>query len=115
MKMIITNRTHQPFSYTPGPPTVFGDSVLVSSADSVDVAGVPTRGSGGWVYALDKNTGNILSSFETKSGVFGGFSGNRDCMYIGSGYRLPYGYSTGRSVFGWCADTSSPYAEVERE
>ena len=38
-------------------------------------------GSGGYVYALRKSDGGILSSFETKAAVVGGFSADQNCAY----------------------------------
>ena len=90
-------------SWGNGPATSVGDILLVTSADSVYMpslgSGGPTYGSGGYVYALSKSSGKILSSFETKAGVYGGFSVDSRCAFVGSGYTF---LSAGKGVYGWC-------------
>jgi polyvinyl alcohol dehydrogenase (cytochrome) len=94
-------------SWGSGPATAVGDIVLVTSGDSVYSpslgSGGPVYGSGGYVYALKKSTGRILSSFETKAGVYGGFSVDSHCVYVGSGYTF---LSAGKGVYGWCVPKS---------
>lgn len=85
-----------------GPPLSVGDLLLVGSTDSVRVAGQLTYGSGGYVYALDKTSGAILGSYETKSGVYGGFSGDSSCVFVGSGGTKFLNITAGKAVFGWC-------------
>lgn len=103
-------------SYAPGPPTAIKNGVLVTSADSIftpywsplvfQLNGVdkPIYGAGGWVYLLDKETGNIISSYETKASVYGGFSVDRRCAYVGSGYRSLFVLSEGYGVYKWCPE-----------
>jgi outer membrane protein assembly factor BamB len=92
-------------SWAEGPPATVGDIVLVTSADAVFTPNLmirrPQYGSGGYVYALSKSTGEILSSYETKASVFGGFSVDSRCAFVGSGYWKNQ-YSKGKGVFGWC-------------
>ena len=71
-------------SWGMGPSSVVGDVVLVGSADIVGY----NYGSGGYVYSLKKTDGKIISSYETKAGVYGGFSADNNCAYIGHGYPL---------------------------
>ncbi len=90
-------------SYAFGPITTVNDIVLVTSGDSVYRptlgSGGAKYGSGGYVYTLKKNTGRILSSFETKAGLYGGFSADTKCAYVGFGYSF---LSSGKGVYGWC-------------
>jgi len=90
-------------SWASGPATAVGDIVLVTSSDSVYSpnlgTGGPTPGNGGFVYALRKTTGTILSSFETGAGIYGGFSVDTHCAFVGYGYSF---LSKGNGVFGWC-------------
>jgi hypothetical protein len=86
-----------------GPITTVNDIVLVTSADSVYRPNLGTGsaqyGSGGYAYTLNKRTGKILSSFETKAGLYGGFSSDTHCVYVGFGYSF---LSSGKGVYGWC-------------
>eukprot|EP01036_Dinobryon_divergens_P034037 gene34037-43979_t len=86
-----------------GPITTVNDIVLVTSADSVYRPNLGTGsaqyGSGGYAYSLNKKTGKILSSFETKAGLYGGFSSDTHCVYVGFGYSF---LSSGKGVYGWC-------------
>jgi polyvinyl alcohol dehydrogenase (cytochrome) len=91
-------------SFANGPPLSVNDIVLVTSSDTRYVNNTPVPGAGGWVYALNKTNGAILSSFETKASVYGGFSADNKCAYVGSGYRPLFGSSVGDSVYGWCVD-----------
>jgi len=95
-------------SWGSGPSTSVGDIVLVGSSDSVFKpklgGGVPTYGSGGYVYSLNKTSGAILSSFETKAGIYGGFSVDSHCAFIGYGYSF---LSAGKGVYGWCLGAKS--------
>jgi polyvinyl alcohol dehydrogenase (cytochrome) len=85
-----------------GPPAVVGDIVLVGSTDVVTKDGDGVYGSGGYVYALRKTDGRILSSFETRGTVYGGFAADSRCAFVGSGYKKgPLG-SVGIGVYGWC-------------
>ena len=92
-----------------GPPTSVNDVVFVTSSDSVYSpsysTGVPVSGSGGYVYMLKKSTGEILSSFETGAGIYGGFSVDSHCAYVGYGYGF---LSAGQGVYGWCVPTNLP-------
>lgn len=89
-----------------GPITTVNDIVLVTSADSVYRPNLGTGGalygSGGYAYTLNKKTGGILSSFETKAGLYGGFSSDTHCVYVGFGYSF---LSSGKGVYGWCIPT----------
>lgn len=87
-----------------GPPTVLDDLLLVTSPDTnlQALTQIPLPGSGGYVYALNTTTGKILSSYETKASVYGGFSANVNCAYVGSGYQPIFGTSMGTSIYGWC-------------
>lgn len=90
-------------SWGAGPSTSVGDIVLVGSSDSVYKpklqGGSPKYGNGGFVYSLRKTTGAVLSSYETKAGVYGGFAVDKNCAFIGSGYSF---LSSGKGVYGWC-------------
>ena len=90
-------------SYGIGPTTSVNDIVLVTSGDSVYRpnlgSGGAQYGSGGYVYTLNKATGSILSSFETKAGLYGGFSADTHCAFVGFGYSF---LSSGKGVYGWC-------------
>lgn len=94
-----------------GPPTVINDIVLVGSKDTIynSTTNLPVYGGGGggWVYALNVTTGKILSSHQTKAAINGGFSANKDCVYIGNGgYPTILGGSNGTSIFAWCTSES---------
>ena len=90
-------------SWASGPMASVGDIVLATSSDSVYSpsysTGSPQYGSGGWVYALRKADGSIVTSYETKAGVYGGFSVDSHCAFVGSGYTF---LSSGKGVYGWC-------------
>lgn len=90
-------------SWGTGPATAVGDIVFVTSSDSVYspslLSGTPVYGSGGYVYTLSKTTGQVLTSFETKGGVYGGFAVDSHCAFVGYGYSF---LSDGKGVYGWC-------------
>jgi outer membrane protein assembly factor BamB len=90
-------------SWGSGPAVSVGDILLVTSADSVYspnvYSGSPIYGSGGYVYVLKKTDGSILSSYETKAGIYGGFSADTRCAFVGFGYSF---LSQGKGVYGWC-------------
>jgi len=85
----------------PGPPTVVNDVVFVTSLDSVYENGIPVYGHGGFVYALKAENGEIISSFETGAGVYGGWSFADGCAYVGSGYAR-ISAAAGRFLYGFC-------------
>ena len=90
-------------SFGIGPVTTVNDIVLVTSVYSLYL---PKLGSGGakygggrYVYTLKESTGSIPSSFETKAGIYGGFSADTKCAYVGFGCSF---LSSEKGMHGWC-------------
>lgn len=86
-------------AYGLGPPTSVRGAILVGSTDSAK----QEYGVGGYVYSLSKKDGSILSSYQTGASVYGGFSIQGECAYVGSGYYL-HGlpFTLGRAAYGFC-------------
>ena len=80
----------------PGPTTVVNDVVLGATGMS------PFAAVAGRLVAMDSSTGAILSTYNTGTAVYGGFSVQHHCMVVGSGYRLAFGFQPGQTVFGFC-------------
>lgn len=104
-------------AFAVGAPAVANDIILVGSTDTVYtprfIDGLPLsinndfdrKGRGGYVYALKKSNGKISSSFETGASVYGSFSINRECVFIGHGYGIDNsaGLSPhGKELLAWC-------------
>jgi hypothetical protein len=110
-----------------GPVTAIAGGILVTSTDAISLPkfgtrifdgqnignGTITAGAGGFVYMIDYD-GNILSGYETGSSVYGGFSADERCVYVGSGYTFSGGlfFSKGTGVLGWCARSSGDPTKV---
>jgi outer membrane protein assembly factor BamB len=79
-----------------GPVSVANDVVFVGSTDRL-----------GHIYAIDARNGKILWSYETGATVYGGMSINKGCIYVGHGYNVSLGASSGittsgNSLFAFC-------------
>jgi len=81
-----------------GPPALSGEVLFVTSFDST--YSNATRQNGGTVYTINANTGAIISSYETGSNIYGGFSLSGSCAYVGTGY--VYKFNGDPKLFAFC-------------
>ena len=96
-----------------GPP--MGTLTIDPYGDGTDTFNLGTAltlsnvGIGGWLYLLDDSTGVIKSRYETGASIFGGFSVDDKCAWVGSGYVFGLASpSTGTKVYGFCAGLTKP-------
>jgi polyvinyl alcohol dehydrogenase (cytochrome) len=122
-------------AWSTGAPASFLGGLLVGSMDAVrtpnlgsynvaitdergfqklaNVGSNPTMsGKGGYAYVLNKIDGSISASYESGTVLYGGFSLDERCAWVGSGYStdLPREISSpGGGVLGWCVSPRSPW------
>ncbi len=85
-------------------PDTTGNSKLVNVGASGNAY---QTGVGGSVYLLDKVTGEPISSYQTGASVYGGFSADARCVWVGSGHDSMH---AGTTVFGWCVAEKDAYS-----